>query len=118
LDPLDDEIGRFFMPDSALLKVNGRSLELPIVVGTEGERAIDVRQLRAETGNVTLDQGFMNTGAVTSSIAFLDGDAGILRYRGIPKEDLEEGLGFQAHGLRPPRVQELRSACQDHQGGV
>jgi len=82
------------MPSAAELKINGKSLELPIVVGTEGEKAIDIRQLRAQTGYVTLDQGFMNTGAVTSNIAFIDGDAGILHYRGIPIEVLAEKSTF------------------------
>ncbi len=82
------------MPNTAELKINGKSLELPIVVGSEGEKAIDIRQLRAQTGYVTLDQGFMNTGAVTSKIAYIDGDAGILRYRGIPIEDLAEKSTF------------------------
>ena len=62
--------------------------------GYGGGKAIDIRQLRAQTGYVTLDQGFMNTGAVTSEIAFIDGDAGILRYRGIPIEDLAEKSTF------------------------
>jgi citrate synthase len=82
------------MPNAAELKINGKTLELPIVVGTEGEKAIDIRQLRAQTGYVTLDQGFMNTGAVTSNIAFIDGDAGILHYRGIPIEVLAEKSTF------------------------
>ena len=82
------------MPNAAELKINGKSLELPIVIGTEGEKAIDIRQLRAQTGYVTLDQGFMNTGAVTSNIAFIDGDAGILHYRGIPIEVLAEKSTF------------------------
>jgi citrate synthase len=82
------------MPNAAELKINGKTLELPIVVGTEGEKAIDIRQLRAQTGYVTLDQGFMNTGAVTSNIAFIDGDAGVLHYRGIPIEVLAEKSTF------------------------
>ncbi len=82
------------MPNAAELKINGKTLELPIVVGSEGEKAIDIRQLRAQTGYVTLDQGFMNTGAVTSNIAFIDGDAGVLRYRGIPIEVLAEKSTF------------------------
>jgi citrate synthase len=89
----DDWIGRIFMPN-AELKIDGKSVELPIVVGTEGEKAIDIRQLRAQTGYVTLDQGYMNTGAVTSNIAFIDGDAGILHYRGIPIEVLAEKSTF------------------------
>lgn len=82
------------MLNTAELKIDGKTVALPIVVGTEGEQAIDIRQLRAQTGYVTLDQGFMNTGAVTSEIAFIDGDAGILRYRGIPIEDLAEKSNF------------------------
>jgi citrate synthase len=82
------------MADSAELRINGKSIELPILTGSEGEKAIDIRQLRAQTGYVTLDQGFMNTGAVTSNIAFIDGDAGILHYRGIPIEELAEKSTF------------------------
>jgi citrate synthase len=82
------------MPNAAELRIDGKSLELPIIVGSEGEKAIDIRQLRANTGYVTLDQGFMNTGAVTSNIAFIDGDAGILHYRGIPIEELAEKSTF------------------------
>jgi citrate synthase len=78
------------MPNSVELKIKGKPLELPIVVGSEGEKAIDIRQLRAQTGDVTLAQGFINTGAVTSNIAFIDGDAGVLHYRGIAIEVAEE----------------------------
>ena len=63
-------------------------VELPVVVGTEGELGIDIAKLRAETGFITLDYGFVNTGACESSITFIDGDAGILRYRGYPIEQL------------------------------
>jgi citrate synthase len=82
------------MPNSAELKIDGKTYQLPVVVGTEGEKALDIRQLRAQSGYVTLDQGYMNTGAVTSNIAFIDGDAGILRYRGIPIEVLAEKSSF------------------------
>jgi citrate synthase len=78
----------------AELNIDGKALSLPTVVGTEQEKAIDIRQLRAQTGYVTLDQGYMNTGAVTSSITFIDGDQGILRYRGIPIEELAEKSNF------------------------
>ena len=78
----------------AELNIDGKALSLPTVVGTEQEKAIDIRQLRAQTGYVTLDQGYMNTGAVTSSITFIDGDKGILRYRGIPIEELAEKSTF------------------------
>src|SRR5664279_2056826 len=85
---------RISMSNVAELKLDGKTLQLPIVVGTEGEKAIDIRQLRAQTGYVTLDQGYMNTGAVTSNIAFIDGDAGVLHYRGIPIEVLAENSTF------------------------
>ncbi|NBW87243.1 MAG: citrate (Si)-synthase, partial [Planctomycetia bacterium] len=56
--------------------------DLPVIVGTEGERAIDIAKLRSQTGLITLDEGYVNTGSTTSGITFLDGEKGILRYRG------------------------------------
>jgi citrate synthase len=82
------------MAEKAELRVGDRVIELPIVVGTEGERAIDIRKLRAEMGLITLDPGYVNTGSCRSSITFIDGDAGILRYRGIPIEELAEKSTF------------------------
>lgn len=76
------------MSEKAQLVLNGKTVDLPVVVGSENERAVDIRKLRAETGYITLDPGFMNTGSTTSSICYIDGDAGILRYRGIPLEEL------------------------------
>jgi len=73
---------------------DGKSADLPVVVGTENEHAIDIRSLRADTGYVTLDTGYMNTGAVTSSITYIDGEKGILRYRGIPIDELAESSTF------------------------
>ncbi len=78
----------------AELKVEGKSYKLPIIVGTENEKAIDVRKLRAETGYITLDSGYGNTGIGTSAITFIDGEKGILRYRGIPIEQLAEKSTF------------------------
>jgi citrate synthase len=72
----------------AVVRVGSTETELPVVVGTEGEMAIDIAKLRGATGAITLDYGFMNTAACESSITFIDGEAGILRYRGIPIEDL------------------------------
>ncbi|MEX1007098.1 MAG: citrate synthase [Acidimicrobiia bacterium] len=72
----------------AVLRYGERELELPLVVGTEGERALDISKLRAESGFVTLDNGFVNTASCESSITFIDGEAGILRYRGIDIEEL------------------------------
>jgi citrate synthase len=78
----------------AELNIDGKIIQLPTLAGTEQEKAVDIRQLRAQTGYVTLDQGYMNTGATTSSITFIDGDKGILRYRGIPIEELAEKSTF------------------------
>ncbi len=76
------------IPEYALLKIGGQEIKLPVVVGTEGEKAIDIAGLRQQTGYVTLDPGFMNTASCYSKITFIDGEKGILRYRGIPIEDL------------------------------
>jgi citrate synthase len=75
----------------AIVSFDGTTTELPTVRGSEDEVAIDISKLRAETGLITLDDGFLNTGSCTSAITYIDGDAGILRYRGIPIEDLVSG---------------------------
>jgi citrate synthase len=75
----------------ATLRYGERELELPTIVGTEGERALDISKLRAQSGYVTLDNGFVNTGSCESAITFIDGEAGILRYRGIDIEELVSG---------------------------
>jgi citrate synthase len=69
-------------------------VELPVLVGSEGERAIDVRHLRERTGLITLDPGYANTGSCESAITFVDGERGVLRYRGIPIEQFESGPNF------------------------
>jgi citrate synthase len=74
----------------AALRCDEKDIELPIIRGTEDEPALDISKLRAQTGFVTLDNGFVNTAACESAITFIDGDAGILRYRGIPIEQLVE----------------------------
>ena len=79
---------------SAALTVDGKTIQLPMMTGTENETAIDIASLRKETGCITLDHGFMNTGSCTSAITFLDGEQGILRYRGIPIEQLAERSNF------------------------
>ncbi|MGD0088849.1 MAG: citrate synthase [Planctomycetota bacterium] len=76
------------MPETAKLIVEGKTYELPVVVGTEGEKAIDITKLRSLTGYITLDEAFANTGSCESMISFIDGEKGILRYRGIPIEEL------------------------------
>ena len=80
--------------DHATLLLDGEELQLPIVVGTEGERAIDIGKLRGTTGAITLDPGYVNTGACESSITFLDGEKGILRHRGYSIEDLAGDSSF------------------------
>ncbi len=79
---------------TAKLSVNGHDIELPLVVGTENEVGIDISSLRKLTGCVTLDEGYVNTGSTTSSITFLDGEQGILRYRGYPIEQIAEHCDF------------------------
>ena len=78
------------MSERAVLHFGDKELELPVVEGTEHEQAVDVAKLRAETGLITLDYGFMNTGSTESAITFIDGDAGILRYRGYDIADLAD----------------------------
>ena len=80
--------------DSASLRIGAEELELPIVRGAEGDDAIDIAQLRGETGLITYDPGLGNTGACSSAITFLDGEEGILRYRGYPIEQLAEHSTF------------------------
>ena len=78
----------------AELELDGKTYEFPIIRGTEGEKAIDIQKLRSQTGYITLDDGFANTGACESKITFIDGEKGILRYRGIPIEQLAENSTF------------------------
>jgi citrate synthase len=82
------------MSDSAKLFYKGQEFEFPVIIGTENEPAIDIAKLRSDTGLITIDSGFKNTGSTTSSITFLDGEEGILRYRGYRIEDLAEKSSF------------------------
>jgi citrate synthase len=82
------------MSETAELRLGDQTIELPIIEGSEGERAIDISKLRAETGYITLDPGYANTGSCRSSITFIDGEEGILRYRGIPIDVLAEKSNF------------------------
>jgi len=82
------------MTNEAKLELNGQSHRVPIIEGTEGEKAIDVSNLRHETGFITLDDGYANTGSCRSQVTFIDGERGILRYRGIPIEELAEKSTF------------------------
>jgi citrate synthase len=79
---------------TAKLNLGDKTVDLPVFVGTEDERSIDISQLLKSTGHITMDEGFANTGSTTSSITYLDGDRGILRYRGYPIEVLAEHCDF------------------------
>jgi citrate synthase len=101
------------MNEYAELGWNGHKTRLRLIEGTAGERAIDVSKLREETGLITLDDGYGNTGSCQSAITFIDGEKGILRYRGIPIEELAEQSTFKEaaylliYGKLPTRA-ELR----------
>ena len=79
---------------SIKLNINGTEIELPVIKGTENEHGINITQLRKETGYITLDPGYANTGACISNITFIDGEKGILRYRGYPIEQLAGKVSF------------------------
>ncbi len=82
------------MSDKAILKLEGKEIQLPIIIGTEGEKAIDITSLRSETGYITYDPSLGNTGACKSSVTFIDGEKGILQYRGIPIEEFKNDPDF------------------------
>jgi citrate synthase len=82
------------MSETAKIIVEGKEYEFPVIVGTEGEKAIDISKLRDLTGHITLDIGFKNTGSTKSAITFLDGELGILHHRGYSIEDLAEHASF------------------------
>jgi citrate synthase len=82
------------MEKTAELILNGRTFNLPIIEGTEKEHSVDISTLRDQTGFITLDDGYANTGSCQSNITFIDGEKGILRYRGIPIEELAERSTF------------------------
>ncbi len=110
------------MGDAAKLHVLDNDLEYPLIEGSEGERAIDIKSLRADTGLITLDEGFVNTGSARSAITYLDGEQGILRYRGYPIEDLAERCDFVEvcylliHGELPTAAEldDFRQAIRRH----
>src|SRR5580704_16621832 len=99
------------MSDKMTLQLGGKAYDLPIVSGTEGEKAIDISTLRDATGYITLDDGYANTGSCSSAVTFIDGEKGILRYRGIPIEQLAEHSSFietaylLIYGKLPTRTQ-------------
>jgi citrate synthase len=110
------------MGEVARLRLGEKELEFPVIVGTEAERAFDIGQLRAQTGHITLDEGYVNTGATTSAITYLDGDRGVLRYRGYPIEVLAEQSDFietsylLIHGElpKPDELAQFRDALRRH----
>ena len=82
------------MSNTAEITLDGKTFTFPVITGTEGEKAIDITKLRDETGYITLDTGYKNTGATKSAITFLDGELGVLKYRGYPIEQLAEKSTF------------------------
>ena len=102
------------MDDYVRLTYRGREFRLPLVAGSEGETAVDISRLRQETGLITLDPGFANTGSCRSAITFVDGERGILRYRGIPVEQLAERSTFKEtaylliNGVLPTQKEQTR----------
>ncbi|SHM77380.1 citrate synthase [Cyclobacterium lianum] len=82
------------MSDNAKLSFKGKEYELPVIEGTENEQAVDIAKLRGQSGLITIDPGYKNTGSTKSAITFLDGEQGILRYRGYNIEDLAENSNF------------------------
>ena len=82
------------MSETVKLTIDEKTYELPVIKGSENEKAIDISKLRSQTGYITIDTGFKNTGSTTSGITFLDGEKGILRYRGYPIEQLAEKANF------------------------
>ena len=108
--------------DTAKLIYGDQEIILPVVEGTEGERAIDISRLRGATGLITIDEGFMNTGSTRSAITYLDGEKGILRYRGYPIEQLAAQSDFietaylLIYGELPnaKEADEFRSGIREH----
>ncbi|MDL2269138.1 citrate synthase [Desulfosarcina sp. OttesenSCG-928-A07] len=102
------------MDEFVTFTYNGKEIKLPVIIGTEGEKAIDISTLRRDTGFITLDPGYANTGSCLSAITYMDGEKGILRYRGIPVEQLAEHATFKEtaylliNGKLPTREQLTR----------
>ena len=82
------------MSETVTISIDGKDYQYPVISGTEGEKAVDVRTLRADTGYITFDDGYGNTGSCLSDITFINGEIGILRHRGIPIEELAEHSSF------------------------
>ena len=110
------------MTDGATLDAAGTQLDLPLVQATEGNSGYDISALLKETGNVTLDGGFVNTASCTSAITYIDGDEGILRYRGYPIEQLAEKSTFietsflliYGHLPSPSELEDFETRIREH----
>lgn len=119
---ISGEYGNLKQLELAQLRINGKDYGLPVVEGSEGERAIDITNLRKASGYITLDAGYQNTGSCTSDITYIDGENGILRYRGIPIEQLAERASFVetayllVHGKLPNRgeLRKFRNLLTQH----
>lgn len=94
LHPVQILLCSHHMAKFATLKLDEKEITLPVVTGSEGEKGVDISKLRADTGYITFDDGFGNTGSCTSKITYIDGEVGILRYRGYPIEQLAEKSNF------------------------
>ncbi len=111
------------MTQSAKLELDGKTYQLPVIVGTENEKGVDITSLRQQSGYITLDEGYRNTGSCSSSITFIDGEKGILRYRGIPIEQIAEQSTFietawlLMYGELPTRekLQHFRDLLREHE---
>jgi citrate synthase len=107
---------------SAKLNLEGQEYELPVVVGSEGEVGVDISRLRSQSGAITLDPAYGNTGSCVSAITFIDGERGILRYRGYPIEEVAEHASFTEvcflliHGRLPSQqeLEELETSLTYH----
>lgn len=110
------------MSEAAKLIFDNKEVEIPIIVGTENERGLDIAKLRAETGLVTIDEGFVNTASTSSSITYLEGENGVLRYRGYPIEQLAADADFVEvtyllmHGELPTRAELEEAQAEMRQG--
>ena len=110
------------MNEKARLLIGDQQWELPVRVGSEGNRAVDISQLWKQTGHITLDDGYANTGSTTSAITYVDGEQGILRYRGYPVEELAERCDFTEttylliYGELPSsdQLEEFRANVRNH----
>ncbi|MGB6044430.1 MAG: citrate/2-methylcitrate synthase, partial [Pirellulales bacterium] len=110
------------MSDRAALLLEGENVPLPVITGTENEKALDISDLRKKTGYITLDDGYGNTGSTRSAITYLDGDKGVLRYRGYAIEDIADRCDFVETSYlllynelpTPEQLQDFRMSLRRH----